>query len=141
MKFDTEEYRRTAEQAVEDFRKVCPDASFAVGECMNGDPFELALALLKYGFKVPEIYGTITVENFVYMKQLALLSPDTRVFSNMEPTMIYYDPAQSGVNITIGKDALYYHQDCPGLMWNQDEQPYGFAGVRRLFEALKGCVE
>jgi len=22
-------------------------------------------------------------------------------------------------------------------MWNQDEQPYGFAGVRRLFEALK----
>ena len=55
--------------------------------------------------------------------------------------MIYYDPAQSGVNITIGKDALYYHQDCPGLMWNQDEQPYGFAGVRRLFEALKEVAE
>ena len=123
------------------FRESHPDAAFAVGEWMNGDPFELALALLKYGFKVPEIYGTITVENFVYMKQLAILSPDTKVFSNMEPTMIYYDPAQSGVNITIGKDALYYHQDCPGLMWNQDEQPYGFAGVRRLFEALKGCVE
>ena len=137
VSFELEEYRAAAEQAIEDFRKVCPDASFAVGECMNGDPFELALALLKYGFKVPEIYGTITVENFVYMKQLALLSPETKVFSNMEPTMIYYDPAQSGVNITIGKDALYYHQDCPGLMWNQDEQPYGFAGVRRLFEALK----
>ena len=137
ISFELDEYREAAEQGIEDFRKVCPDASFAVGECMNGDPFELALALLKYGFKVPEIYGTITAENFVYMKQLALLSPKTRVFSNMEPTMIYYDPAQSGVNITIGKDALYYHQDCPGLMWNQDEQPYGFAGVRRLFEALK----
>ena len=133
ISFELDEYREAAEQGIEDFRKVCPDASFAVGECMNGDPFELALALLKYGFKVPEIYGTITAENFVYMKQLALLSPETRVFSNMEPTMIYYDPAQSGVNITIGKDALYYHQDCPGLMWNQDEQPYGFAGVRRLF--------
>ena len=141
ISFDTDTYRKAAEQAVEDFRKVCPDASFAVGECMNGDPFEMALALLKYGFKVPEIYGTITVENFVYMKQLALLSPETRVFSNMEPTMIYYDPAESGVNITIGKDALYYHQDCPGIMWNQDEQPYGFAGVRRLFEALKEVAE
>ena len=139
--FDTTEYRKAAEQAVENFRKVCPDASFAVGECMNGDPFELALALLKYGFKVPEIYGTITVENFVYMKQLALLSPTTKVFSNMEPTMIYYEPKESGVNITIGKDALYYHQDCPGLMWNQDEQPFGFAGVRRLFEALKEVAE
>lgn len=140
VSFELDKYREAAEQAIEDFRKVCPDASFAVGECMNGDPFELALALLKYGFKVPEIYGTITVENFVYMKQLALLSPETKVFSNMEPTMIYYDPAQSGVNITIGKDALYYHQNCPGLMWNQDEQPYGFAGVRRLFEALKECI-
>ena len=139
--FDTTAYRKAAEQAVENFRKVCPDASFAVGECMNGDPFELALALLKYGFKVPEIYGTITVENFVYMKQLALLSPTRKVFSNMEPTMIYYEPKESGVNITIGKDALYYHQDCPGLMWNQDEQPFGFAGVRRLFEALKEVAE
>ena len=139
--FDTTAYRKAAEQAVENFRKVCSDASFAVGECMNGDPFELALALLKYGFKVPEIYGTITVENFVYMKQLALLSPTTKVFSNMEPTMIYYEPKESGVNITIGKDALYYHQDCPGLMWNQDEQPFGFAGVRRLFEALKEVAE
>lgn len=139
--FDTTAYRKAAEQAVENFRKVCPDASFAVGECMNGDPFELALALLKYGFKVPEIYGTITVENFVYMKHLALLSPTTKVFSNMEPTMIYYEPKESGVNITIGKDALYYHQDCPGLMWNQDEQPFGFAGVRRLFEALKEVAE
>ena len=139
--FDTTAYRKAAEQAVENFRKVCPDASFAVGECMNGDPFELALAFLKYGFKVPEIYGTITVENFVYMKQLALLSPTTKVFSNMEPTMIYYEPKESGVNITIGKDALYYHQDCPGLMWNQDEQPFGFAGVRRLFGALKEVAE
>ena len=139
--FDTTAYRKAAEQAVENFRKVCPDASFAVGECMNGDPFELALALLKYGFKVPEIYGTITVENFVYMKQLALLSPTTKVFSNMEPTMIYYEPKESGVNINIGKDALYYHQYCPGLMWNQDEQPFGFAGVRRLFEALKEVAE
>ena len=111
ISFDTDTYRKAAEQAVEDFRKYCPDASFAVGECMNGDPFELALALLKYGFKVPEIYGTITAENFVYMKQLALLSPKTRVFSNMEPTMLYYDPEESGVTITIGKDACYYHPD------------------------------
>ena len=85
ISFELDEYREAAEQGIEDFRKVCPDASFAVGECMNGDPFELALALLKYGFKVPEIYGTITIENFVYMKHIAELSPDTKVFSNMEP--------------------------------------------------------
>ena len=139
--FEDKEAERTALDAVERLKAAKPDAIFAIGECMNGDPFELALALLKYGFKVPEIYGTITIENFVYMKHIAELSPDTKVFSNMEPTMLYYDPKKSGVNITIGKDALYYHQDCPGIMWNQDEQPFGFAGVRRLFEALKEVAE
>ena len=136
VSFDQEVYKKTAEEAVERFREVCPDASFAVGECMNGDSFELALALVRYGFQVPEIYGTITAENFVYIRHLAELSPDTKVFSNMEPTMLYYDPSGSGVNLTIGKDAGYYHRDQPNAVWNQDRQPYGYAGVRRLFETL-----
>ena len=134
--FDTDAYRREAEQAVEHFRKVRPDASFAVGEWMNGDPFELALALVRYGFHVPEIYGTLSGENFIYMKQLAALSPETKVFSNLEPTMLYYDGTDSEVNLTIGKDAGYYHKNCPNVLWNGERQPYGYAGVRRLFEAL-----
>ena len=138
--FEYEKYEKEAAEAVERFREVCPDASFAVGECMNGDPFELALALVRYGFRVLEIYGTITAENFVYIRNLAKTSPETKVFSNMEPTMLYYDPAKSGVTVTIGKDAGYYHQDVPGLVWNQDHQPYGYAGVRELFEALREVV-
>ena len=90
---------------------------------------------------MPEIYGTITVENFTYIRSLAKISPETKVFSNMEPTMIYYDPAKSGVNLAIGKDACYYHPDCPYVMWNGEEQPYGYAGVRRLFEQLLEVVQ
>ncbi|CUO84838.1 Uncharacterised protein [Dorea longicatena] len=103
---------------------------------MNGDPFELALALVKYGFRVAEIYGTLTAENFVYLKNLSELSPQTKVFSNMEPTMLYYDPEESGVTITIGKDACYYHPDVKNVMWNEEVQPYGYAGVRHLCERL-----
>ena len=83
-----------------------------------------------------EIYGTLSGENFVYVKQLAKISPDTKVFSNLEPTMLYYDKSQSGVNMTIGKDAGYYHKECPNVLWNEERQPFGYAGVRRLFEAL-----
>ena len=133
---DDQAAAESAQKAVDAFRVQYPEASFAVGECMNGDAFELSLALVRYGFKVPEIYGTITAENFIYIKQLAAISPETRVYSNMEPTMLYYDGENSGVNMAIGKDAVYYHQNCPNVMWNQDRQPYGYAGVRRLFEAL-----
>ena len=134
--FDDEKPRAQAQAAVDQFRENHPDASFAIGECMNGDSFELSLALVRYGFAVKEIYGTLTAENFIYLKQLAKLSPDTKVFSNLEPTMLYYDASDCGVNLTIGKDAGYYHPECPNVVWNQDRQPYGYAGVRRLFEAL-----
>ena len=140
IEFHAEEQKKQAQEAIESFRKVCPAPVFAVGECANADPFELSLALVKYGFKVAEIYGTITGENFIYIRQLKKLSPQTKIFSNMEPTMLYYDPTESGVTLTIGKDACYYHPNTKGIHWNEERQPFGYAGVRRLFEALKQAV-
>lgn len=140
IEFHVEEQKKQAQEAIESFRKVCPDPVFAVGECANADPFELSLALVKYGFKVAEIYGTITGENFIYIRQLKKLSPQTKIFSNMEPTMLYYDSAESGVTLTIGKDACYYHPNTKGIHWNEERQPFGYAGVRRLFEALELAV-
>ena len=140
IEFHAEEQKKQAQKAIESFRKVCPDPVFAVGECANADPFELSLALVKYGFKVAEIYGTITGENFIYIRQLKKLSPKTKIFSNMEPTMLYYDPTESGVTLTIGKDACYYHPNTKGIHWNEERQPFGYAGVRRLFEALELAV-
>ena len=140
IEFHAEEQKKQAQEAIKSFRKVCPDPVFAVGECANADPFELSLALVKYGFKVAEIYGTITGENFIYIRQLKKLSPQTKIFSNMEPTMLYYDPAESGVTLTIGKDACYYHPNTKGIHWNEERQPFGYAGVRKLFEALELAV-
>ena len=54
--------------------------------------------------------------------------------------MLYYDPSESGVTLTIGKDACYYHPNTKGIHWNEERQPFGYAGVRRLFEALKQAV-
>ena len=140
IEFHAEEQKKQAQEAIESFRKVCPEPVFAVGECANADPFELSLALVKYGFKVAEIYGTITGENFIYIRQLKKLSPQTKIFSNMEPTMLYYDSAESGVTLTIGKDACYYHPNTKGIYWNEERQPFGYVGVRRLFEALELAV-
>ena len=134
--FEDREAEAAALDSVKRLKSAKPDTVFAIGECMNGDPFELALALVKYGFRVAEIYGTLTAENFVYLKNLSELSPQTKVFSSMEPTMLYYDPEESGVTITIGKDACYYHPDVKNVMWNEEVQPYGYAGVRHLCERL-----
>ena len=79
--FEDHEAEAAALDSVKRLKSAKPDAVFAIGECMNGDPFELALALVKYGFRVAEIYGTLTAENFVYLKNLSELSPQTKGFS------------------------------------------------------------
>ncbi len=139
--FDDEEDYAAAEAAVDAFHAKFPGAVFSVGECVNGDAFELALALRRYGFRVAEVFGTVQSENFVFLRRLAEESPDTRVYSNTEPTMLCYDSAECSVDIAVGKDAGWYHPEAVCLPWNSDVQPFGYAGVRRLFEALARAME
>ncbi len=133
--------KEAAEHAVGAVKERYPNLSFSVGEAMNGIPFEMALALVRYGFCVKEIYGNPAPDYFPDIQRLAQLSPDTRIYSNMEPTMVYYDAGQAPVDVTIGKDAAYYQQDAVHVFWNEDIQPFGYAGVRKLFEQILHAMD
>ena len=137
---DSEE-KAEADEAVARLKNAYPDLKFNIGECTNANAFELALSLARMGFKVDEIYATLAPENFVYVKNLALLSPDTKIYCNMEPTMLYYKISQSDADITIGKDARFYCPDTPNVAWNQDTRPFGYQGVRdlmnKVYDSLK----
>jgi len=130
-----------ADEAIAKLKNEYPDLKFNIGECTNANAFELALSLTRMGFKVDEIYATLAPENFVYVKNLAILSPDTKIYCNMEPTMLYYKISQSDADVTIGKDAKFYCPDTPNVAWNQDTRPFGYQGVRdlmnRVYDALK----
>ena len=139
-KFDDAPYREQAEQAVASFRAKLGRRAFAVGEWLNADPFELSLALLQSGFSVPEIFGTVGGSNFVYVKKIAELSPDTKIYSNLSPSMMFYDGKDAACDTVIGRDAMYYHPGLPGVPWNEESQPFGHAGVRALFEALGNAL-
>ena len=136
VQLDHEDLRVQARDAMRSFHDRHSGEVFSVGEGSNANPFELALALVRYGFEVREVFGTIAPDHYVYLRHLAELSPQTKVYSNLEPTMIDYDPAGSGVTVTIGRDAGYYHPDCPNLAWNSDVQPFGYSAVTGLFNAL-----
>lgn len=136
-----ETYYEWAKEEVERFGRDYPNTTFAIGECLNGDSFELAYALLRYGHKVSEIYGTVSNENFIYIKKIAELSPDTKIYTNLSPTMMHYDCSESVADITIGKDAEYYHPDSVNVPWNQERQPFGYSGLKHLFEELHEAME
>lgn len=141
VRIDDKEYYEAALEAVEAFGARYPQTTFAIGECLNAGSFELALALLRYGHKVSEIYGTVSQENFIYIKKIAGLSPNTRIYTNLSPTMLYYDCGEGTADLTIGMDAGYYHPGCPNVPWNEERQPFGYSGLRHLFEALTAAME
>ena len=130
---DDSVYYKETEDAIVAFRERYPSVTFAIGEGCNANAFELSLALLRYGFAVSEIFASVGEEDFIYLEKIAALSPHTRVYSNLEPTMLYYDCQECPADITIGKDAAYYHPDAVHLEWSDDIQPFGYAGVRHFF--------
>ena len=131
---DDSVYYKETEDAIAAFRERYPSVTFAIGEGCNANAFELSLALLRYGFAVSEIFASVGEEDFIYLEKIAALSPHTRVYSNLEPTMLYYDCQECPADITIGKDAAYYHPDAVHLEWSDDIQPFGYAGVRHFFK-------
>lgn len=142
--FDDAVYKQEAEEAIEAFRKSFPDAVFSVGEAMNGNPFELACALVREGFRVREIFGTVNKDSYVWLGILDKLSPQTRIHSNLHPSMLHYDAqeaAASGVTISIGRDAGWYHPEAANVKWITDIQPFGYRAVTGLFKALKEAME
>lgn len=141
LEIDDGLYEKQASLAVTQFKEKHPNIHFSIGECLNADPFELALALVGYGYVVDEIFGTITEDNFVFIKHLSACSPNTRVYSNLHPSMIYYEEDVDDLHVAIGKDAGYYHKSSPALEWNSDIQPYGYQAVWSLFEALDKLLE
>ena len=113
----------------------------AIGEMQNGNAFDMALALTRYGFVVKEIYANIGPDDFVYVRHLAELSPETQVYSNLSPTMMYYEGKDHPVDLTIGKDAMYYHPDSAQVFWDEEIQPFGYDGVKALLTAIATALE
>lgn len=139
-KIDDSKFYDEAAAKVEAFARENKGKKVAIGECMNADSFELALAMTEYGLTVTEIYGTVSAERMPYIKMLAEISPETRIYTNLEPSMLYYDSSELPCDFTVGIDAGYYHPDAPNVPWNLEVQPWGYNGLIRLIEEIEGVL-
>ncbi len=128
------------EQAAARFHERHAGLRVVIGETLNADPFELALALAGRGADVREVYGTVTAESMPYITRLAQISPGTRFYCNQDPSMLYYEEDADAVDLAIGKDAAYYHKSCACVSWNEDIQPFGYAAVRGLYAAMEDAL-
>lgn len=140
VKFDDKEYFEAAENIIEKFVKKYSNLTLSIGSRVNANPFELALAMSRYGLRVKEIFAEPAESDFSYIKNLAKISPDTIVMSRLSPTLANYETDKE-VNFAIGKDAAYYHPNIPYVYFNEEVQPFGYQGVRDLFTMIENKLD
>ena len=138
---DDTPFYEEAEETIAAFLQKWGGLTVAIGETVNAVPFELAAALLRRGIRVSEIYADPAPEHYVYVNRIAALSPETRIYSNLEPTMLYYHISGTPADLTIGKDAAYYQPQGARVPWNQDVQPFGHRGVTALLREMDRAME
>ena len=137
VNLDDSRFYDEARSSIDAFISEFKGASVNIGECINANPYELALSLTRYGLNVREIYATAAPEHMVYIKKLAELSPDTKLYCNLDPSMINYSRSEDKPLFTLGKDAAYYCPDAPNIPWNSDVQPYGYKGIVDLLAKIR----
>ena len=118
------------------FAEKYAGTSVAIGEMCNANPYELATFLCRMGLRVPSIFSNLTEYDFPFLKQLAEVSPETRVYTGISPSMVHYE--EEDVDLTIGKDAAVYCPHAKHVLWNSEKQPFGYTAVEGL---LSECEE
>lgn len=138
--FTAAEVREQAEQAADAFcQQYGRETVLAIGSRLNANPFELALALVRRGLAVCEILAVPSAADAFYLHELAKCSPNTRIYSLLEPTMLCYREDRS-VTLALGADACLCHPHAKHVTWNDEEQPFGYQAVRALFERMAAAM-
>ena len=132
-------YQGEAENAISKLQAVCNGKRFAIGQVVNGNPIEMALALSKLGMTVQSVFANLTAEDYPYLRELEKYNPDMRIYSTLSPTMMNYDGDQE-VDISIGIDASFYYPKSINVKWNNEIQPFGFRGLKQFAEAVIDAV-
>ncbi|MBQ7738944.1 MAG: hypothetical protein IJT59_04765 [Desulfovibrionaceae bacterium] len=141
LKFKLQGYEGEGNVLTEKFSQDFKGINVALGEGVNADPLDLALTLLRLGLNVPEIFAAPAPTQLPQLKAIADLSPDTKIYSNLHPSMMFYeDNLAQNIDITIGLAANYYHQECKNLLFNSDEQPFGYQGLKKLLSGLRNTL-
>ena len=139
VRFQDAPYRENAMRTLEAFADRHPGLTFAVGQSINANPFELSDMLLKYGFKVERIFANATESDLPFISRIAEKSPGTRLYTSISPTMLNYR-LEGGVDVALGKDAAWYYPDACPVPFMSDVQPFGYSGLMRLLREIDGKI-
>ncbi|MBQ7618140.1 MAG: hypothetical protein IJS50_04630, partial [Desulfovibrio sp.] len=137
---DDTPYYTKAKEVLDENLKLLQGETIAIGETSNAEPFDLALSLVRLGVQVSEIFAEVSPAKLPLLKALAKLSPKTRIYSNLSPSMLFFKE-NTNVTFAIASDACHYYPHCPGIPFAEQSQPFGYQGLTSLILQIKAALK
>lgn len=139
---DISRYLREAEEAVWKFFAKYKNLKIAVGEAVNGNPFEIALTFLESGIDVPFVFRNILIpEDRPFIKGIAEIKPKLKIYSGVHPSMLSGFDFQEKADVVLGLDAGYFLPEAVSICWNMEQQPLGFESIVSLCAEIEKNIE
>ena len=139
VNFNLEPYLERATKEVEEFSSKFKGLNLALSDGVNGNPWDLTLTIQALGLNVKEIFAEVTSQDLPWLKAIAKLSPHTKIYSNLHPSMLGY-VSSTKIDIALGKAARYYHPKAYGFDFTSETQPFGYQGLQQLLKELEGVA-
>ncbi|MDD6428301.1 MAG: nitrogenase component 1 [Lachnospiraceae bacterium] len=113
----------------------------SIGECINGNPAELALSLMECGYKVAEVFTALSANDAYYIARIAEMDPDVKFYFNQHPSMVDFEPDKDA-GLCLGRDASWYYRDSDVrcIDSSSEAEPFGYSGLERLIRQISGDV-
>ena len=139
VKVDFTAIQEEARACIEKTRAVIGDFPIVIGNSAVCRPFNLAKALISYGFNVQKIYADEVVafekESFEWLKENA---PQVEVISALNHNRINRVEEEQDC-IAIGYNAAYIEKSKHVVDLIQDEHMFGYKGIVKLMEMMTKC--
>jgi nitrogenase molybdenum-cofactor synthesis protein NifE len=143
VELDDSRYYQEAQKNIRYYVQKFSHLKFAIGQSVNGSPFEITCALSKYGFDVPYIFSDKFLDtDKPYITWLSKNRPETKVYAIGHPTMVeVYETESISMDVAIGLDSGYYCKSAQSFPWDSSCQPYGYKGLIALFREIETSLE
>ncbi|MEA4925682.1 MAG: nitrogenase component 1 [Syntrophomonadaceae bacterium] len=136
VKLPTAAYREEAEKSINFYCRQLGAISLAVGEAANAHPFELARALVAYGFNVPYIFSDEAGEDDQeHIAWLAARRPQTRIFLNSQYGLETFPAQKLKVDLAIGLNGEAFGAGFKTIQ-SIARLPYGYEGAVCLLREM-----
>ncbi len=133
---ELEELKSRVEDKVEETRRLFNGLPVSIDYTAVDHPLELALYLIRHGFRVESVYVDVFTERQEIFESLKEKNPDLKIYQTSGWNMRQMDRHRKEKILCIGQKAAYFNDSNHFVNVIENEGMYGYRGILTLMEAM-----